>query len=465
MQQLLAIARLTIKAAFRFRLVTATSLLLLTIVVILPIVIKDDGTARGFTQIIITYTLSVITALLGFVTLWLACGAMARDVEDCSVQTVAVKPIPRWKIWLGKWLGIMVLNACLLTASGVAVYYLLQWRAKMLPEAEQYILNNEVLVARNAAFPKFEPIEDQVEAEYQATIAENPMTEMDRNLIREQIKQRYLLGQQYVPGGGYSRQWIVELGARRHFLQDRPLYLRFKFQTPPEHYERTVGEPPTYPGGFDVGPPGEGARIRWTGSWTSKNYHEYPLEPNLFDEEGNLSIVFANFGDLALLFPVEDGIQVLYRESGFTMNFARGLGIIFCWLSLLAALGLTAATFLSFPVAAFMSICALIVAFSGNTMARVIEEGSLSGVDHETGIAKTTVLDYVVIPFFKVAVQVVDKVRQYSPVEQLSSGRSIPWSEFSAAVFWMMGVIGGILAATGMIIFTRRELATAHNSE
>ena len=115
---LLAIARLTIKAAFRFRLVTATSLLLLTIVVILPIVIKDDGTARGFTQIIITYTLSVITALLGFVTLWLACGAMARDVEDCSVQTVAVKPIPRWKIWLGKWLGIMVLNSCLLTASG-----------------------------------------------------------------------------------------------------------------------------------------------------------------------------------------------------------------------------------------------------------------------------------------------------------------------------------------------------------
>ena len=72
MQRVLAIASLTWKAAFRFRLFWAILLLLLAAVVGLPLLVKDDGTARGFTQILLTYSLGAITALLGFSTLWLA---------------------------------------------------------------------------------------------------------------------------------------------------------------------------------------------------------------------------------------------------------------------------------------------------------------------------------------------------------------------------------------------------------
>jgi len=77
MQKILAIAWLTWKAAFRFRLFLVIAVLLLAAVVGLPLLLKDDGTARGFTQILITYTLSVITALLGLSKLWLACGTLA----------------------------------------------------------------------------------------------------------------------------------------------------------------------------------------------------------------------------------------------------------------------------------------------------------------------------------------------------------------------------------------------------
>ena len=87
-------------------------------VVGLPLLIKDDGTARGFTQILLTYTLSAITGLLGLSTLWLSCGTLARDIEECQIQVVATKPIARWQIWLGKWLGIVTLNAALLAISG-----------------------------------------------------------------------------------------------------------------------------------------------------------------------------------------------------------------------------------------------------------------------------------------------------------------------------------------------------------
>ncbi|MEI2724019.1 MAG: hypothetical protein V9H26_10915 [Verrucomicrobiota bacterium] len=70
----------------------------------------------------LAYTLSTITALLGLSTLWLACGTLARDIEECQIQMVAVKPVARWQIWLGKWLGIVSLNAALLAISGLSVY-------------------------------------------------------------------------------------------------------------------------------------------------------------------------------------------------------------------------------------------------------------------------------------------------------------------------------------------------------
>ena len=82
-----------------------------------------------------------------------------------------------------------------------------------------------------------------------------------------------------------------------------------------------------------------------------------------------------NPNDTALLFPLEDGMEVLYPEGGFALNFARGLGIIFCWMALLAALGLMAASFLSFPVAAFFSLAVLVVVLSSGTLAEAVECG------------------------------------------------------------------------------------------
>src|SRR6185436_10633002 len=132
MQRLLAITWLTWKAALRFRLFWVIAVLLIGSVIILPLVIKDDGTARGFTQILLTYTLSVVTALLGLCTLWLSCGTLARDIEENQMQMLAVKPVARWQIWLGKWLGLVTLNAVLLAVAGACIFTLLLWRGQKL---------------------------------------------------------------------------------------------------------------------------------------------------------------------------------------------------------------------------------------------------------------------------------------------------------------------------------------------
>src|SRR4029079_13910434 len=85
------------------------------------------------------------------------------DVEECQIQMLAVKPIGRWQIWLGKWLGIISLNAALLAISGFSIYSLLEYRAKSLPAEQQAKLRNEVLVSRGSA--KEQDLEPVIEKE------------------------------------------------------------------------------------------------------------------------------------------------------------------------------------------------------------------------------------------------------------------------------------------------------------
>ncbi len=85
---------------------------------VLPLIVKDDGSAAGMTQILITYTLSMITAIMGASTLWISAGSLANEIENHQLQMVVTKPIPRWQIWLGKWIGVMSMNFILLLFAG-----------------------------------------------------------------------------------------------------------------------------------------------------------------------------------------------------------------------------------------------------------------------------------------------------------------------------------------------------------
>src|SRR5271170_7788874 len=382
MQRILAIAWLTWKAALRFKLFLVIAVLLILAVVGLPLVIEDDGTAQGFTQIILTYTLSAITGLLGLSTLWLSCGTLARDIEECQIQVVATKPIARWQIWIGKWLGIISLNAALLAISGACVYGLLQWRATKLPTDEQKVLRSEVLVARGSAKEQNydADIDKETDRVLQARLKSNPVDNVDLPEVRKQIREQVKGDFQLVPPG-YTRQWQIDLGFAKNYLQGKPLQLRVKFNT------AQFSAKATYFGQWQVGD------SQGTNYWQSDvmslspdTFYEFQIPANLFDKNGALTIVFLNPNSASLLFPLEDGMEVLYPEGGFALNFARALGIIFCWMALLAALGLAAASFLSFPVATFFSLAMLTVILSSGTLAEAVDAGTVVSGNSETGI-------------------------------------------------------------------------------
>ncbi|HAM70245.1 MAG TPA: hypothetical protein DCM86_01200 [Verrucomicrobiales bacterium] len=457
MQSLLAIARLTWKSAFRYRLFWVLAAVLLGAVVLLPMVVKDDGTVSGFVQILLTYTLSVTLFLLGLSTLWLACGTLARDIEECQIQMLVVKPVARWQIWLGKWLGIVTLNALLLAIAGGAVFGLLEYRTSKLPPGPQKVMREEVLVARASYKPHPPELEGEIEARFAKVPNREALPPDQQEELRKKIADRVRLDAQIVPPMG-RRGWVFELGLDSRFRKEEPLFIRVKFYT-----ASTNGNSGgLYEGSWFFSSPGsdtvtESPPIRLA----SDSYQEFQIKRNPADDQGRLVIFFQSREDLTLLFPLEDGIEVLRRDGSFGWSFARGLGVLLAWLALLAALGLSTASVTSFPVAAFSSISLLVVVLSSSTLSESVSNQTVMMGRPDEFTTIRPVLNALFIPLFKAILAVVGVVNVASPVDLLSTGRSVTWELLAVAWIQIVLVAGGVLAAVGIVLFTRRELATA----
>jgi hypothetical protein len=134
-------------------------------------------------------------------------------------------------------------------------------------------------------------------------------------------------------------------------------------------------------------------------------------------------------------------------------------------MALLAALGLMAASFLSFPVATFFSLAMLVVVLSSGTLVDAVESGTVGVGDEEKGIAGHSAADVVLIPLFRGILAVVNLTKNVSPIDLLSTGRAISWGDLGMAFGQIVLLLGGIIAIIGIALFNRRELATAQGNQ
>jgi len=133
----------------------------------------------------------------------------------------------------------------------------------------------------------------------------------------------------------------------------------------------------------------------------------------------------------------------------FGPNFIRGLGIIFCWMGLLAALGLAAASFLSFPAPRFSPgmLAMSLQQHSRECRIRRNNRRLQFRERHSRKYAGGLCRD----PGFR-AVLMSSTWRRVSPVDALSSGRSITWSQLGLAFTQIILLLGWYHSLSGMAI-------------
>jgi hypothetical protein len=456
-RRLLAIARLTVRAAIRFRVFTVLMIALALIAIVLPLTVKSDGTLRGYVQILLHYALGLISVVLSLATIWIAAGSLSRDIDERQIHLVATKPVARWQIWLGKWLGVVWLNGVLLLFACAVVYALLLWNGRpgrWSPE-EVGRLRAEVLTARRVVEPDLPDIETLVD---QAMEERRQAGDLPPDIPPEEVRNQmraFVLGMLQAVGQREGIGWTFSgLPTDR---SDQTFQIR---------YQLLFAEPTpsgTVLGLWRVGSRMQPRQLEIAQSATQEAGHTLTFPGSLIEPDGTLALEYYNVDEYptTVIFPVEDGVQVLAPAGGFAGNYARSVLLVWMRLALLAALALACASVASFPVAAFASMTLFLVAVSSGFLRTIAGQQVIFGGGHHGAAAEPTFIDTLFRVILGAVLFVVSNLQGYNPIGDLSVGRLVGWDWVARGFFIMLLLHGGLLAAAGILAFQRRELATA----
>jgi ABC-type transport system involved in multi-copper enzyme maturation permease subunit len=450
MRKVLAIARIAILNSVRSRMVLVLLALLALAIVALPLTIKGDGTAQGQVQILLGYTLGAVSLVLSLATLWAGCAAVSTEIEERQLHLVVTKPVHRAQVWLGKWIGLVTVNALLLAASGSFVYASLRWslRRQDFPQAGRERLQAEVLTANRLIAAT--PVDISAEARARLDALKRSGDWMEPLLEAEALRVigRDLLTRAYAVPAGSSRRWDFTLP--RPLAGDRALLLRFRFAAAALETEPVRGRWRVLAGGDPVF---ERTEDRLPGA---PHVLDIPAGPLAGTDALTVEFANANTEPVTVFFDPESGVELLAHERGFEPNFMLALLAILVHLAFLAALGVTAGSLFSMPVASFaafwfvllMQLGAYIHSFAEPAFAPAGPAAPPAGAWEPLFRAVFRMLDLVVSP-----------LHGTDPIGLLSGGQAILPAMLLRELLVKLVLYGGLMAVLSSAVLNRREIA------
>jgi hypothetical protein len=438
--RLLAIALLAMRAALRSRMVAALLVLLAGCVLGLPRMLRGDGTPAGDLAILLEITLTACFGVLALATLWAGCATLAAERDSRLLDLTRVKPVPGIELWLGKWLGMLALNALLLAAVVVGVRA--QIALRRTPSGASF---SPLLTCRRVAHPLLPTPEAEAQEALRRAQAQGPLPAgmNARRFYREQLqmaRNHYM-----VVNPGETAVWQIALARPLH--PGEPLLARFRFDVEWGARADVRGV----------------CRVRRAGAtaWAAHapvadftmNTLDVPLDSAALAGADRLELAFEHAGppdSAALLINPRQNVVLLTPGGSFAGNLFRAAVVQLALLALLAALGLTLACAFSFPVAAFGAGAALLLALVSASLARDPPEPDESDrLFARSGRALVLQTGATVQPLLSMA-----------PIPRLTAGEQIGWHEVGRAV----GIAGlawpAALAIIGTLALRRREAIT-----
>jgi hypothetical protein len=187
-------------------------------------------------------------------------------------------------------------------------------------------------------------------------------------------------------------------------------------------------------------------------------FHSLPIPVRAVNSEGTLYVRLGNVSPTdTIMFEGDDSIELLVNIGTFHWNLFRALAILWCRLAFLAALGLLASTFVSFPVACMIGFLVLLVASSAGFLGEAMDWGEAGRVEKDPFLRASGMLRPLAMTF----IWMVPNFSKFDAMGNVVSGRLVPlmWVMQSLAV--LVVIKGAILGILGCTILTKRELAQA----
>jgi len=453
----LAIAIQTVRGSLRSHVYHVLLALIALAVFGLPLTVSGDGTAVGQLQVALTYSLGAVTALVSTAALWLSCATLAREIEGYQIHLVVTKPVRRFTILAGKFLGVFAVNALVFAVGAAVIYGLVLWRlghGDFSPKELQRV-RNEVLVGRRLYMPEQPDFKTLVDQEYErrkreGKVPPDAIPTYTKELILSELKAR-LSEVRY----GETRVWVYR-GVRKPRSPDTPLYLRYRMYI--GSTESLVSQRET-DGVWSIRDPNDPRPNAFVGlprRVMTGRFHEFRFPARFIDDDGTVVVAYTNRDPQKspVNMQLADGPQLLLAETGFFSNYFRAGVLVFLQLAFLTLLGTVVGALFSTPVAVFVAVAYLLIGFVVKAAVRAPLRSELGEYEYKNVAERLT--HYLAIGVNHVVVS----VDEFDASSYLARGRLVPWRRVALAFGGLVVLRGGILCLIGTWIFDRRELGT-----
>jgi len=363
MNRIFAIARLAFREGIRMRVVMVALVVLVFLVLRLPFALRGDDTLSGRLQNFLSYSLTALSLLLSVAAVFLSCASISNEVKTCSIHTVVTKPVSRFQIVAGKWLGVNLLNVLMVALCGLAIYGFARVIAAQPErfERDRLKVRDVVWTARVAANPSKPDLRREAEAYVDERISVDAIpAESREEAITQQLKE-------------LDNQWLrVPLGLNRVYQFDNlvtpqggdpVVQIRYRARHMPLPRDEIVRM------GWLFLDPETDRPLMWEPKVTEGrvgDIHEFLVRAEPIIKNGTAKLVVYDFtpgkpGRSYVYFDGDDSLQLLYPVGGFEMNFVKALLLIVFRVAFISAVGVLFSTFVSFPVACFCTLTVFLI--------------------------------------------------------------------------------------------------------
>ena len=455
MYSIWAVAKNTFATAVRMKIAIVFLLMLIILLPVMSVIMTGDGTARGKLQSFVSYGLSLTAFLLSLLTIIISTYTITSDIKHKRVYMVLTKPIRRFEFLCGKFLGVLMLNLILLLLFS-AVIFILTLQIPRIADAdptELQELDRQFFTAR-ASLPMTidrNLIKQEARKAYEEMKKADqlPDGKTEREILVELIKQKELQARATEPGG--ELVWEFENINTKSLDQGQNIFVRFKYDVsvkPPD--KKITGT--WWVGDYRQIKYGDG-NLKTPGYIATRRdivstVHEIEIPADAVAADGYLAVVFYNepVNNTTVIFPIEDGLEVLYKAGTFTANYIKTVILILARLIFLAALGVSVSTWLSFPVA--ILVC-LSVFFTG-----LINSFIVGSFDY---LSQTMTIFYSFT--IKPIIWLLPKFDADLSVTKYMVSSKILGVAFLLTVIGILMIKTIIVSSLGILIFSRREIA------
>ena len=425
---------------------------IILLIVLLPLMalsMTGDGTLKGRLQTFVSYGLSLTTFLLCLLTIIVSIYSITSDIDQRQIYTVITKPIRRFQLLFGKLLGVILLDVAMLALFSAIIYATAIYIPKFLEASDSELtqLNNEFFTARASIIPAKIDVSQEVHDTYKKLeeTGQLPQDVLESKLVREGfikgLTKRIELSKRAAPVG---HELIWGFNNIKPLDPNQSLFVRFKYDVsvnPPDShvYGRwVVGDIRQIP--FEI--------YTFDRKDLIRTFYEIEVPADAVADDGYLAVAFLNvpLNNTVVIFPPEDGLQVLYKADTFTANFIRAVLLILLRLIFLACLGTLAASFLSFPAA--LLFC-LVVFLTGTISGFCLESFDFMGEN------LSKFYTYTIRPI----VQLLPQFDKFSPAKFLVPARLLSWFLLSKVAVSLICIKAIILLLLAFLIFNFREIA------